>query len=66
MSFVNREGNDAEKQLPDAPSLTDEIKRLPTFKVSAKVKGLDLIIGKGNELRVSSSTIKMLTAARVR
>ncbi|XP_014476542.1 PREDICTED: WD repeat-containing protein 3 [Dinoponera quadriceps] len=49
---AQKEGNDAEKQLPDAPSLTDEIKRLSTFKVSSKVKGLDLIIGKGNELRI--------------
>ncbi|XP_012526680.1 WD repeat-containing protein 3 [Monomorium pharaonis] len=47
----NKEENNTE-ELPSAPSLTDEIKRLPVVQVSGKVKGLDLIIGKGNELRL--------------
>lgn len=53
--YINREGNDAEKELPTAPSLKDEIKRLPVIQVSGKAKGLDLVIGRGNELRVSNS-----------
>jgi len=52
--FTNREGNDTEKELPKAPSLKDEIKRLPVVQVSGKAKGLDLVIGRGNELRVSN------------
>ncbi|KAL0112869.1 hypothetical protein PUN28_012250 [Cardiocondyla obscurior] len=47
-----KEGNDAEKELSSAPALTDEILRLPVVQVSGKVKGLDLVIGKENELRV--------------
>lgn len=57
LCLINREGNDAEKELPTAPSLNDEIKRLPVVRVSGKAKGLDLVIGKGNELRVSNSII---------
>lgn len=49
---AQKEGNDAEKELPNAPSLKDEIKRLPVVQVSGKAKGLDLVIGKGNELRL--------------
>ncbi|XP_011691518.1 PREDICTED: WD repeat-containing protein 3 [Wasmannia auropunctata] len=49
---AQKEGNDAEKELPNAPSLKDEIKRLPVVRVSGKAKGLDLVIGKGNELRL--------------
>lgn len=47
-----KEENNAEKELPSAPSLTDEIKRLSVVQVSGKVKGFDLVIGKGNELRL--------------
>lgn len=50
--LVVREGDDAKKALPNAPSLKDEIKRLPVVQLSGKVKGLDLILDKGNELRV--------------
>lgn len=57
--LINREGRDAEKELPDSPSLEDEIKRLPAFKISSKIKGLDLIIGKKNELRVSNNIVKL-------
>lgn len=64
--MFNREGNNEEKQLPNAPSLTDEIKRLPTFKISSKVKGLDLIIGKGNELRVSIIKIYLCFRGRIK
>lgn len=56
---INRERNDTEKNPSTAPSLRDEIKRLPVVQVSGKVKGLDLIMGKENELRVSKSTIKV-------
>ncbi|XP_011643743.1 WD repeat-containing protein 3 isoform X1 [Pogonomyrmex barbatus] len=44
--------NDAGKELSSAPSLIDEIKRLPIIHLSNKAKGLDLIIGKENELRL--------------
>ncbi|EZA47881.1 hypothetical protein DMN91_003248 [Ooceraea biroi] len=40
------------KEVPNAPSLEDEIKRLSVVQVSGKVKGLDLIVGKENELRL--------------
>jgi len=50
-----REGNAVEKELPTTPSLKDEIQRLPVIRVSGKTKGLDLVIGRGNELRVSNS-----------
>ncbi|KAH0946147.1 hypothetical protein HN011_001484 [Eciton burchellii] len=49
---ARQEGNDTEKKISNVPSLQDEIKRLPIIQVSSKVKGLDLIIGKGNELRL--------------
>lgn len=51
--IINREGKDTEKELSNAPSLRDEIKRLPVIQISGKAKGIDLIMGKGNELRVS-------------
>lgn len=60
LCFTNREENNAEKQLPSAPSLKDEIKRLPVVQVSGKAKGLDLVIGKGNELRVSNGIRQIL------
>ncbi|XP_011144866.1 WD repeat-containing protein 3 isoform X2 [Harpegnathos saltator] len=47
-----KEGKDAEKDLPTAPTMMDEIRRLSAFRISDKVKGIDLIIGKGNELRI--------------
>lgn len=57
---VNREGSDTKIELPSVPSLRDEITHLPVVKVSAKkVKGLDLILGKGNELRVSITMIQI-------
>lgn len=34
-------------------SLPSEIKRLPVIKSSNKAKGLDLVLGKGGELRIS-------------
>ncbi|CAL1677710.1 unnamed protein product [Lasius platythorax] len=49
---AQQEGNGTEKELSNAPSLRDEIKRLSVVQVSGKAKGLDLIMGKGNELRV--------------
>ncbi|KAG5332620.1 WDR3 protein, partial [Acromyrmex heyeri] len=49
---AQKEGNAAEKELPTTPSLKDEIQRLPVIRVSGKAKGLDLVIGRGNELRV--------------
>lgn len=59
--FFNRKENYTGEDPPTetAPSLMDEIKRLPTVQVSGKVKGLNLIMGNENELRVSKSTIKM-------
>ncbi|XP_072756737.1 WD repeat-containing protein 3 [Anoplolepis gracilipes] len=49
---AQQESNDTEKESSSAPSLRDEIKRLPVIGIMGKVKGLDLIMGKGNELRV--------------
>lgn len=34
------------------PTLKDEIKRLPAIKASNKVKGIDMLMGKGDELRI--------------
>ncbi|XP_015181340.1 PREDICTED: WD repeat-containing protein 3 [Polistes dominula] len=44
--------DEANTQLLNAAILKDEIKRLPQIKVSHKVKGLDMVMGKGSELRV--------------
>ncbi|XP_050445481.1 WD repeat-containing protein 3 [Cataglyphis hispanica] len=49
---AQQKGNDTEKELSNASSLRDEIKRLPVIQISGKAKGIDLIMGKGNELRV--------------
>ncbi|XP_012232010.1 WD repeat-containing protein 3 [Linepithema humile] len=49
---AQKQGSDAETNPSTAPSLRDEIKRLPVVQVSGKVKGLDLIMGKENELRL--------------
>ncbi|XP_015606327.1 WD repeat-containing protein 3 [Cephus cinctus] len=53
---ATKEGNSTEDVIPDlsssSSSLKDEVKRLPPIKVENKAKGLDLIIGKGEELRV--------------
>ncbi|XP_020288110.1 WD repeat-containing protein 3 [Pseudomyrmex gracilis] len=49
---AEQEGDDAKKALSKEPSLKDKIKRLPVVQFSGKVKGLDLILGKGNELRL--------------
>ncbi|KAI4483042.1 hypothetical protein M0804_008097 [Polistes exclamans] len=39
-------------QFLNTVTLRDEIKRLPHIKVSDKVKGLDMVMGKGGELRI--------------
>ncbi|KAG7200923.1 hypothetical protein KM043_003284 [Ampulex compressa] len=49
---ATKEDNDAGPNSSNAPTLKDQVKRLPIFKVSGIAKGLDLIIGKGGELRV--------------
>lgn len=41
--------------LSKEPSLKDKIKRLSVVQFSGKVKGLDLILGKEDELRVSDT-----------
>ncbi|XP_047350905.1 WD repeat-containing protein 3 isoform X1 [Vespa velutina] len=49
---ANRNKNDVNTNSLNMPTLKDEIKRLPSIKVSNKAKGLDMIMGKGGELRV--------------
>ncbi|XP_043500051.1 WD repeat-containing protein 3 [Polistes fuscatus] len=44
--------DDTNTQFLNAVTLRDEIKRLPQIKVSHKVKGLDMVMGKGGELRI--------------
>ncbi|GAB1867885.1 WD repeat-containing protein 3 [Camponotus japonicus] len=48
---AQQEGNDTE-ELSNAPALRDEIKRLPIVQILGKPRGLDLVMGKGNELRI--------------
>lgn len=58
---MDREDNDAGPNSSNAPTLKDQVKRLPIFKVSGIAKGLDLIIGKGGELRVCCYNIMLIT-----
>lgn len=51
-NFFCRNKNDVNTNALNMPTLKDEIKRLPSIKVSSKAKGLDMIMGKGGELRV--------------
>lgn len=51
--FLNRSGDTTETNLSGAPTVKDEIIRLPFIKISAKVKGLCLVMGRSGELRVS-------------
>ncbi|KAI4496116.1 hypothetical protein M0802_007983 [Mischocyttarus mexicanus] len=44
--------NDVDNQVSDEPAVRDMFKRLSPIKVSHKIKGLDLVVGKGGELRV--------------
>lgn len=62
--FIYRKENDAETEVPKVPSLEDEIKRLSVVQVSGQMKGLDLIMGKENELRVSNSLLCACEHAR--
>lgn len=48
---AQQEENNTE-ELPNAPALRDEIKRLPIVQILGKPRGFDLIMGKGNELRI--------------
>ncbi|KZC12214.1 PREDICTED: WD repeat-containing protein 3 [Dufourea novaeangliae] len=47
-----KSGDNNEADLSGVPTIKDEIVRLPVVKVSAKAKGLNMIMGKGGELRV--------------
>lgn len=52
-NLSNRSGNDTEANYSVTPTIKDEFVRLPAIKVSAKAKGLDMVMGRGGELRVS-------------
>ncbi|XP_031826213.1 WD repeat-containing protein 3 [Nomia melanderi] len=45
-------GNSIEADLVYIPTIKDEITRLPPLKASAKVKGINMIMGRGGELRI--------------
>ncbi|XP_043263029.1 WD repeat-containing protein 3 [Colletes gigas] len=45
-------GNNTEADFSGVPTIRDEIIRLPVIKVSAKAKGLNIVMGGGGELRV--------------
>ena len=51
--FVNRGVETTETNFSGTPTVKDEIIRLPFIKISAKVKGLCLVMGRSGELRVS-------------
>lgn len=51
--FLNRGGETTETNFLETPTIKDEIIRLPFIKISAKVKGLCLVMGRSGELRVS-------------
>lgn len=49
---VKKSGETTETNFSETPTLKDEIIRLPFIKVSAKVKGLCLVMGRSGELRI--------------
>ncbi|KOC59058.1 WD repeat-containing protein 3 [Habropoda laboriosa] len=52
---AEKSGNSTETNFSKASTIKDEIIRLPVIKVSAKAKGLDMIMGRGSELRICIS-----------
>lgn len=53
MYFTSRSESNAETNFSGVPTIKDEIIRLPVVKVSGKVKGLNMVMGREGELRVS-------------
>lgn len=51
--FFNRSEKSAETNFSGTPTIKDELIRLPFIKVSAKAKGLSIVMGRSGELRVS-------------
>ncbi|XP_076646077.1 WD repeat-containing protein 3 [Halictus rubicundus] len=47
-----KNGNTTEANLSGVPTIKDEIIRLPAIEVSAKAKGLSMVMGRGGELRI--------------
>lgn len=60
MEFENRSGGSVEADLSGIPTIKDEIIRLSVIKVSGKAKGLDMVMGRGGELRVSYKKVLFL------
>lgn len=50
--LLNRSGKDIEANFSGTSTIKDEIIRLHPIKVSAKIKGLSIIMGRNGELRV--------------
>lgn len=51
--FFDRSEENTETNFSGTPTIKDEFIRLPFIKVSAKAKGLSLVMGRSGELRVS-------------
>ena len=49
---AEKTGSNVEVNYSGTPTIKDEIIRLPIIKVSAKAKGLDMVMGRGGELRI--------------
>ncbi|CAK9807252.1 WD repeat-containing protein 3 [Anthophora plagiata] len=52
---AEKSGNSTKTNFSEASTIKDEVIRLPNIKVSGKAKGLDLIMGRGGELRICIS-----------
>lgn len=53
-----REKNNEEVIPHECTLLKDKVKRLPFAKVANKAKSLDLVMGKGGELRVNTFLVR--------
>ncbi|CAK9821652.1 WD repeat-containing protein 3 [Anthophora retusa] len=49
---TEKSGNSTKTNFSETSTIKDEVIRLPIIKVSGKAKGLDLIMGRGGELRI--------------
>ncbi|XP_012143534.1 WD repeat-containing protein 3 isoform X2 [Megachile rotundata] len=49
---AEKNGSNIEENVSKVPTIKDEIIRLPIIKISAKAKGLDMVMGRGGELRI--------------
>ena len=50
---AEKSGGSVEPDFSGVPTIKDEIIRLPVIKVSGKAKGLDMVMGREGELRIS-------------